>query len=63
MKVGKIVLRISQIKINISEFYHANKEQISKHTWKEIYGEQEKSLITAKVKKSFAVVRASWKKF
>lgn len=53
MKVGKIVLRISQIKINISEFYHANKEQISKHTWKEIYGEQEKSLITAKVKKIF----------
>ena len=38
MKVGKIVLRISQIKINISEFYHTNKQEIDRFTRKEIYG-------------------------
>ena len=53
MKVGKIVLRISQIKINISEFYHTNKQEIDRFTWKEIYGKQEESLIRKKAEKLF----------
>lgn len=47
-KVGKNVLRLSQIKINISEFYKKNKEAIREKGWEKVYGAKEAQLVHKK---------------
>lgn len=43
------MLRISQIKINISEFYHLNREKIEQNGWEKVYGPVEYELVLEKV--------------
>lgn len=47
-KAGKIVLRLSQIKINISEFYKKNKDTVEKQGWENVYTAKELQLIRKK---------------
>lgn len=47
-KAGKIVLRLSQIKINISEFYKKNKDVVEKQGWENVYTAKELQLIRKK---------------
>ncbi len=47
-KAGKRVLRLSQIKINISEFFKKNKEVVETHGWETAYGTKELQLVQKK---------------
>lgn len=44
----RTVLRISQLKINISEFYDRNKEQIETSSWQQVFGTKEQELVRKK---------------
>ena len=45
------MLRISQLKINISDFYKKNKEQIDNNGWQIVFGGKEQELVEKKTAK------------
>lgn len=57
------MLRITQLKININEFYKENKEKIESYGWKKIYGEKEVALVKNRFCKIFRCKPEDIKKF
>lgn len=57
------MLRISQLKINISDFYEQNKEKIEKNGWQEIFRKREPELVKKKAAKQLNCKTEEMKQF